>query len=141
VRNIEYIFHAGNSTKTTSISPRNVSRNFCYTPPLTLLFSRSSSLAWLQRALPEQHESLHRGGLSFAGGGIIAGRVSKQRYNTRIRSYRGKWGIPGNGAQQPAYRPALTFKSRSRGNFMARLLSVAAPPVSARVRLQASGYR
>lgn len=55
-----------------------------------------------------------------------AGRVSKRRYNTRIRSYRGKWGIPGNGAQQPAYRPAPTFKSRSRGNFTARLPLAAA---------------
>lgn len=43
-----------------------------------------------------------------------------------IRSYRGKWGIPGNGAQQPAHRPAPTFKSRSRGNFTERLLPVAA---------------
>lgn len=59
-RNIEYMFHAGNSTKTASTTPRNVPRNSCHTPPLTLPPlppSRFSSPARLQPARPWRNAS------------------------------------------------------------------------------------
>lgn len=106
--------------KTTSTTPRNISRHSCRTStlkPSSPALHHPNTVAAC--TLAAERESLHRGIVVCRWRATTAGRVSKQR-GAIIHVFVAigvNGAYRGNGAQQPAYRPAPTFKSRSTWQF------------------------